>query len=436
MSGSGDQKRIRAKVKRRVRRGPSDTVLRLSIGVPLMVLIGILLFADPPFPGAEAPPLEGRKVRLNDQLFDLTPNTWVRLRVGLTGAWRGSGPAGVAFDSRRNKIFVFGSDVGEGDWDNVVHEFDPVILQWSSHERAARRASYRKDSDGWPVAGEDRPQPWAMRVYDGLLYDPSLDALAVTARPKLNPALRWVEGIERHPVWIYRLADRQWQPMGPGAAGVVSHGGGSAYDAARDALLIYNQTGIWEMGAERMAWLHASEEAHHVARQNLVYDSRRRRFVVFGGKGGGRKLWTYVPGNRVGEAGRWEGVSPADQGCQTQGWVAADFDSDNAVFLLVTTGGRQQPATVKAEGDEASAKRPDVGSAPATCVYDPEENRFLRLPEAPPAPQADKVVVYDPVYKLFFLMGKDAQDRPAVWALRLELPALETSDATNVRKET
>ncbi|RMG36459.1 MAG: hypothetical protein D6720_05115 [Gammaproteobacteria bacterium] len=436
MSGSGEKRRVRTKVKRRVRRGPSETVIRLLIGIPLVAVIGAFLFMDPPFQGTEPLPLEGREVRLNDQLFDLTPNTWVRLHVGLTGAWRGSGPAGVAFDGRRNKIFVFGSNVGEGDWDNVVHEFDPVILQWFSHERAARRASYRKDRDGWPVAGEERLQPWAMQVYDGLLYDPRLDALVVTARPKRNPALRWVGGIERHPVWIYRLADRQWRPMDPGEAAVVSHGGGSAYDAARDALLIYNRTGIWEMGAERTNWSHASSETHHMGRQNLVYDSRRGRFVVFGGGGDDRKLWTYVPGEQVGATGRWKGVTPAGDGCLSQGWVAADFDSDNAVFLLVTAGNGQQPAVAKVEGEEADAKQPQVQSAPATCIYDPEGNRFLKLPEQPPAPRVEKVLVYDPVYKLFFLMGRDEQERPAVWALRLELPALESADIPDVQKET
>ncbi len=184
------------------------------------------------------PFLDRPAASLNEQLLDLPPNKWVKLRVPFAGGWRRQRHAGIAFDTHRNKLFVFGSDTHGENWGNSVHEFDPVILQWSAHYPPARRRTYGADALGHPVAGIDFSQPWAMHVYDNLVYDPTLDALLVMASPEHNPAMKTVRGIRRNPTWVYELGPRRWRTLdNPDGKQPFGFAGASSYDSARDVVV-------------------------------------------------------------------------------------------------------------------------------------------------------------------------------------------------------
>ncbi len=439
MAEARERQRVKRKVKRRVRRRVPVALLRF-LGGAMVVAIGALFwFQDGPFQQKEF--VGRRALTLNDQLFDITPNTWAKLRVGRVGAWYGEGHAGAVFDHRRNKVFVFGSGFEGKLWDNAVHEFDPTILQWSNHEPPARRPSYRTDAKGHPIAGQDPVQPWAMQVYGGLTYDPSLDALVVVATPDGSPALRRVNGELRHPVWLYQLRPRRWRAMDvPNGQAVVSSGGAAAYDPKRDTLVVYNKAGVWEMGPDRKEWVLATRESHHQSHQKLVYDIRRNNFAVFGGRGGKNDVWIYSPGAVAGQPGTWRRLAPSGEDCPFDAEPAVAFDPDDGVFLLVldetrptkkTAAGNVKSARTKSQTNASSAesvrKRSEGGGENGTtCVYDPQTNAYRRLPKAdPPLAGRPHVVIYDPIYKVFFLMGKDGDGKSSVWVLSLELALLD-----------
>lgn len=442
MSESVQKRRVKRKVRKRVRRRFPAAAMRF-LGVVLVVGIGALLW-NPDDVYRQKEVLGRRGLTLNEQLFDMVPNTWAKLQVGKVGAWQGEGPAGAVFDQRRGKVFVFGSGFDGRVWDNAVHEFDPKILQWSNHEPPSRRPSYRLNDKGHPVSGEEATQPWAMPIHGGLVYDPRLDALVVTAAPLSNPVLRRMSSRVRHPVWLYELGTRRWRPFDvPDDRSVVTEGAAAGYDTRRDTLVVYNRTGIWEMGPDRAKWVQASSESHHRSHQKLVYDERHGNFVVFGGNRSSREVWIYTPGAEPGASGAWQKRVAGGDSCPVDSDPAVAFDPDDGVFLMIlddsrpserVAGDAPKGEILRQPGNMADKQIRKNGDAPAavTCVYDPALNAYRRLPHADsPVAGPSHLLVYDPVYKVFFLMGKDPDGRPSVWAMSLELALLGAGEKHN-----
>lgn len=152
---------------------------------------------------------EGRV--LNPRLLALEPNTWSRLAQAEHADWRRQTHAGIAYDSKRGTLLVFGSNTHGLDWDNEIHEFDPAPARWKTHYPRAPKTSYRADAGGRAVAGTDRLLPWAMHTYDNIVYDPRLDAIVVSALPEHNPIRKNLPEAKIHPTWIYDLKTRQWR---------------------------------------------------------------------------------------------------------------------------------------------------------------------------------------------------------------------------------
>ena len=160
-----------------------------------------------------APPAEtaAQERPLNPRLLKLKPNTWSLLAQPAQASWRRQPHAGIAYDSKRGTLLVFGSNTHGLDWDNEVHEFDPVTGRWETHYPRAPKESYRADAAGRAIAGTGRLLPWAMHTYDNIVYDPALDAIVVSALPEHNPIRKNLPEAKIHPTWIYDLKTRQWR---------------------------------------------------------------------------------------------------------------------------------------------------------------------------------------------------------------------------------
>ena len=130
--------------------------------------------------------------QLDNSLFllNLPANRWVKYHELKGGDWWRKGHAGLAYDSTRGSLLVFGSDTHGEDWDNVVHEFILRQREWVHHGVNAHPDTYHINSEGYPVAGDMDLAPWAMHTYDGVDYDPVLDALVVVASPDHNPIVK------------------------------------------------------------------------------------------------------------------------------------------------------------------------------------------------------------------------------------------------------
>lgn len=350
---------------------------------------------------------ENAPARLKGELPEIPPNKWVEIGVPYSITWHRQRHAGAAYDTYRKKYFVFGSDTHGENWDNSIHEFDPLILRWSEHYPPDRRRSYRVDEGGVPIAGDDGTHPWAMHVYGNLIYDPNQDALVVMSAPMHNPAARAVGGIEKHPTWIYQLRTREWRALDtPDGSMPFGFGGASAYDSHRDVIVTYSKEGLWELGPEREHWLDTSSDVHHETHHSMVYDSVRHNLLVFGGQEEDCSVWVYSPGPEGGEKGSWEKREPGGDPCAGDRHVPVAFDSHNRVALAIF----DNPVSEEQKGSETSS----------TFVYDPEGNTYHKLPAADlPLVGMNYTMVYDPDNRMFYLMQGGRQSPPTVWALHL-----------------
>jgi hypothetical protein len=337
---------------------------------------------------------------------DMSANTWVELHRQDTGAWHRQQHAGIAYDSHRGHLLVFGSDTHGHDWDNTVHVFDPAVPGWSRRGDPVPAHLYRIDADGIPVAGAGAARPWAMHTFDTIVYDPVQDALVVAAIPLHNPARKGFDRNLQHPTWIHHLEADTWSRL-PSPANFF--GGSAAYDHARDTIVAY-RNGVWELGPERTQWRKAKSGRQHSIHHTMVFDSRRSELVVFGDRGDSRDLWIYTPGKNTGDAGTWAKRDPGGDDCPADQHFPVDYSEHDDVFVLVL--------------DERRAGQPDRA---VTCIYDPRTNLYHRLEDTElPAQGMNYMMAYDTKGKRFLLVTGNHARPTIVHALRLDLQRLGT----------
>lgn len=369
---------------------------------------------------------EGSK--LNPRLSTLPPNIWVKFYQAPKTNWRRQGHAGMAYDSRRGRLLIFGSDTHGMDWDNEVHEFDPVAERWTTHYERAGKETYRADEGGNAIAGKDRVLPWAMHTFNNVLYDPSLDALVVTAEPKHNPIRKTVPGVKKHPTWIYDLKTRVWRIFeNKGKPSPNFFAAGSVYDPDRDVIVAEKKGGggIWEIGPERDEWKKVTPKSYHEIHFTMAYDTKHRKIAVFGDYKRTNEVWVYTPGTRAGTKGSWEKRTPGGDPCPRDEHIPVAFDSDNGVYLLV-------PDNWRREKDESGRMRWIPPSGSSTFVYDYATDRYTRLPKGDMERLGmNYMLVYDKFHKVFLLVTGDSGEPPIVWALKLDLKSLSLVGNTN-----
>ncbi|MBW8459410.1 MAG: hypothetical protein K0M58_13355 [Thiobacillus sp.] len=401
---------------RRTRKGH---VLRALL--PALAVAGLLMFSGQAAWAAGMARSTGTASQgrlLNPRLIALKPNTWSLLAQPAQASWRRQAHAGIAYDSKRGTLLVFGSNTHGLDWDNEVHEFDPVTGRWETHYPRAPKESYRADAAGRAIAGTGRLLPWAMHTYDNLVYDPALDAIVVSALPEHNPIRKKLPEAKIHPTWIYDLRTRQWRIFENNSKPYPKlFAAASAYDPDRDVIAAY-KWGMWEIGPEREEWKRVTRESHHQIHYTMDYDTKHKKFVVFGDYYNTNTVWTYAPGARAGDKGKWEKKTPQDASCPPGQHFPVAYDSEHGVFLLVVDN-------IPYAAEDKKGRRKRMGRAPSssTFVYDLGQNRCTRLTDADLQPLGmNYMMVYDRFHKVFLLVTGDHGKPAAVWALRLDGP--------------
>ena len=91
-----------------------------------------------------------QKIKLDNSLFllNLPANRWVKYHELKSGKWWRKSHAGLAYDSTRGSLLVFGSNTHGEDWDNVVHESIPRRREWVHHGVEAHPNSYQINPEG------------------------------------------------------------------------------------------------------------------------------------------------------------------------------------------------------------------------------------------------------------------------------------------------
>lgn len=359
-------------------------------------------------------------------LTTIPVNRWVEFHQPADADWRRSPHAGLAYDSRRGTLLMFGAETHANDgqpnqfnnnYKNDVLEFDPDTANWSRHRPADSPDSYRADGNGRPVAGPaGAPRPWAMHTYDLLTYDPALDALIVGSAPAHQYfKLTQVSGLaaranDRLVTWIYTLGDRRWRQMEAGGVTAPELFAGSmAYDSDRDTFVGYLKQ-VWELGPDRQQWVQVNPDRNPDFHHTMVYDAGAGRILLFGQNNGGgfsNDVWVYVPGATPGAAGSWQRRTPGGAGVPADEHIPASYDpGERATLLLVDNSGAG-----RSEG----------------YAYDYAGDRYIALPDAglPFLQRMNYMMVYDTKRDVHFLVtGAPAGEPAVVWALRLDLDRL------------
>ena len=379
-----------------------STRRRLVIGSTVALLLGVVA-VQWSTRRSEDPPAEVENLL---ELRNLPANRWVMYHEERPGIWSRQGHAGMAFDSRRGSLLIFGSDTHGENWDNAVHEFRPSLKRWDTHYAATGPETYRADEAGRPVAGKDALLPWAMHTYDAVEYHPGLDALVVMSTTEHTPAPAGVSGLTQQPTWIYDLSTRRWSAFpNRGKPAPSFFGGASAYDSRRQALIAYRGA-IWELDTTAGEWRRAAS-GHHQLHHTMVYAPGRGAAFVFGDYNPTNTIWSYRPGASIGEAGSWEKHQPGGDACPPYSTVPVAYDVAEDVFVLVVN-------TV-----ESGATPNGKTSSPSTYLYDPAADTYTKLPDANLAPVGmNFMMAWDSRNRVVFLVTGDYHGVVTVWAMR------------------
>lgn len=200
---------------------------------------------------------------------------------------------GSAFDTKRGRIVLFGSDTHDyGDimgrnWSNSVFFFDPAIGEWTESYPKDPVSTYTVSDAGLPVAGEHADHPWAMHTYAALAYDKKLDQVVVASYPAHEEPGRFTyllqkiwPRVQRHPTWLYDPSANQWTALDAPAESFFQNT--IAYDSDRSVIVGYKDTGVFELSGSPRAWHRIFDKGLLGPDNDMVYDSRHKTLVVFG----------------------------------------------------------------------------------------------------------------------------------------------------------
>ena len=340
-------------------------------------------------------------------LMNLPANRWIKYHHLKDGDWWRKGHAGMAYDSTRGGLLVFGSDTHGEDWDNVVHEFIPRQREWVHHGVNSAPNTYTVNSEGKRVAGVADLAPWAMHTYDGVEYDSLHDTLIVVASPSHNPVDKQIPGSKSNAIWLYNLKKRKWSIFEDHNRNTPSNyfGAATAYDDANERLFICT-AGLWllDMQSKNLRKIGSAPNCLH---RNLALDSWRGYLYLFGSYKGTCDVSRYKAGAFLDDSAEWQEIVPTGDDCVPYSSVPVAFDEKTGVFLLVV----DQPKTP--EGAKARSA--------TTLIYDPGTNTYEKLLDSHvPTVGMNFMMAWDSVHEVFFLLTGNWKNGMTVWVMRLD----------------
>ncbi|HSF48746.1 MAG TPA: hypothetical protein VLA73_10320 [Burkholderiales bacterium] len=346
---------------------------------------------------------------INPKLLDLPAERWIeihRQRPGDPVVFRRQAHGGSAFDSKRGRLVLFGSDTHGVDWTNSPLYFDLASLAWTRAYPDDDPSTYRVSNDGIPIAGTGAPHPWAMHTFAAVSYDALNDRLVVASYPQhLEPgrftdalAHVWPE-IRRHPTWLFDLESQRWRALDSPAEHFFPYA--TAYDSHRAAVVGYRSDGIYELDMDRAEprWRYRGLASHGGYHINAVYDSKRRHVIVAGSHRWSNDIVIYNPGTR------------RDRIMPTRGQRPPKFQHAPMAFHE-----RKAVAVVLVDRlDESGPRQAE------TWVYDPGADAWSRVERAslPFNCGMNYNMHYDPLHDALLLVADAQNGLASVWALKL-----------------
>lgn len=378
--------------------------VRSSDRRPRAVLFTLLLAIG----AAQAAPHRARNpLAAGDTVDDLPLAVWTRLHEQ-TGSdavrFRRQAHGGAAFDTRRGRIVLFGSDTHGEDWTNGPLFFDPEKKRWDRLYPDDPPSTYRANALGQAVAGgPGEAHPWAMHTFGAVAYDPERDRLVVASMPRhLEPgrftnALAGVwPTVRQHPTWILDFATARWQA--PAVDAVDFFPFAAVFDTDRGVLVGWRADGVYELSFDPPRWRRRVAPGETRYHNNLAYDSRHKVVLLFGASGGSDEVLVYDPAAAAIRHQPTPGIRPP---------------KDEHVPLAFHPRLGKMVALV----DRARAG----GEMAETWLYDYYQDAWAPVATAtlPFALGMNYDLVYDPRHDALYLVTEQPAGRTSVWALRL-----------------
>ncbi len=367
------------------------------------LLTGMASLACVPAGGGAA---AGERRQFNDALLKLPKGVWTKIheqRRGDAVVFQRQAHGGSAFDRRRGRIVLFGSDTHGKDWSNSPRFFDLATLTWSQLYPDDDPATYRVNAEGLPVAGPAGDHPWAMHTFGAVAYDPAADQLIVASYPQHMQPGRFTDAlagpwplVRRHPTWILDLESGRWAPLEAEAVHFFPYC--TAFDSDRGVLIGYARHGVFELSGPPRRWRRVAPQGLTGYHNNAVYDSRNWTIVVFGSQENSNDIVVFEPTVGIHQKMPTPGLRPP----KDQHAPMAFHPGLAATVVLVD--------------------RPDSdGGRTETWAYDLELDRWTPYPEATiPYPQGMNYNMHhDPLHDLLVLVTGGGRSPTAVWGLRL-----------------
>ena len=350
--------------------------------------------------------------RLNPALLDLPKGRWVKIhqqRVGDAVTFRRQSHGGSAFDSRRGRLVLFGSDTHARDWNNSPLFFDLERLEWRRLYPFDPLSSYAVTAEGLPVAGPEGDHPWAMHTFGAVTYDPAADAIVVASYPahmvpgRFTSALAHLwRRVQRHPTWVLRLESGQWEPLAGEPVHFFPYA--TAFDARRGVVVGYRNDGVYELSLAAGRWRKVVEGGLLGWGANAVYDSRNRALVVFGSHEKRNDVVVYEPATDRHRTMPTPGPRPAGANYVPMAYHP-DIGRTVAVVDRALEEGIRSRGSMRAE----------------TWLYDLVGDAWTRVEEAnlPFGVGMNYNLEFDSGHRLLLLVAAPPGELVAVWALGL-----------------
>lgn len=246
-------------------------VIKRNLYPYVVFVLCLILLSCQSFPNVSS----GRWIQIHQQSKQDTVN-FVRQYHG-----------GSAFDAKRGRLILFGSDTHGENWYNSPFFFDTHKLQWYRLYPDDPVNTYKVNVEGIPVAGKEGVHPWAMHTFAAISYDSIRDQLVVSSYPKHMVPSRFSSAlirqwplIKRHPTWILDLASESWSYLPDKAVHFFPFT--TSYDSNKQRILGYRHDGVFALENRPRRWKKLAEPGFLGYHNNSVYDSKQNAFVVMG----------------------------------------------------------------------------------------------------------------------------------------------------------
>lgn len=342
----------------------------------------------------------------NPALADLEPNKWVQVHEQKKGelTFRRQPHGGSCFDTKRNRLVLFGSDTHGKDFANSPLFFSTTELKWSRAYDDDPRTSYDVTKDGLAVAGKGGAHPWATHTFGSVVYDSSRDEMIVPIFDDHLVPGRFTDSfkdlwpqIKRKPTWTYRRKTGEWAAL-PGD-GVNCFPYCATYDSDRKVVVAVRPDGVHELGGEPRARKQVVKKGHFGWHTNCAYDAKHKAVVVFGSNENRDDVAAYFA--KTAEYKLMPTAGPRPPKDQHN---PMEFHPDLGKTVLLVK---------RAEGDKKSTE---------TWLYDLGADSWERVTgaELPFACGMNYNLEFDPLHRVMLLVTGGDGTPTRVWALRLK----------------